>query len=127
MRDGDAFAKKFGGPTGNDPDFFKLTISGLDAGNAPTGTVDFYLADFRFANNALDYILTNWTLVDISSLPIHTRKLQFTLSSSDNGTFGMNTPAYFAVDNLTTAIPEPGTATFLLLAAAGLACRRQRN
>jgi hypothetical protein len=25
------FAKKFGGPAGNDPDFFKLTITALDA------------------------------------------------------------------------------------------------
>jgi hypothetical protein len=24
MRDGDMFAKKFGGPTGNDPDWYKL-------------------------------------------------------------------------------------------------------
>jgi Domain of unknown function (DUF4465) len=126
MRDGDAFAKKFGGPTGNDPDFFKLTISGLSESNAPTGSVDFYLADYRFANNALDYIVSAWTLVDLSSLPQTTRKLQFTLASSDNGAFGMNTPSYLAVDNLTTTVPEPAVGMFLIMTAAGLAWRRQR-
>jgi hypothetical protein len=41
MRDGDAFAKKFGGATGNDADWLKLTITGLDASNASVGSVDF--------------------------------------------------------------------------------------
>ncbi|MEZ4953573.1 MAG: DUF4465 domain-containing protein [Saprospiraceae bacterium] len=30
----------------------------------------------------------------------------FTLSSSDAGVFGMNTPAYFCLDNLTLGIAE---------------------
>ena len=52
MRDGsDPPAKKFGGTTGNDQDWFLLTITGY-AGASVTGTVDFYLADYRFANNA---------------------------------------------------------------------------
>ena len=42
--------KKFG-PAGNDADWFKLTITGKDAAGKVTGTVDFYLADFRFADN----------------------------------------------------------------------------
>jgi hypothetical protein len=125
MQNGDSFAKKFGGPSGNDPDFFKLTISGLDAGNTVVGTVDFYLADFRFANNADDYILNTWTSVDLSTLPVTTQKLQFNLSSSDNGQFGMNTPGYFAADNLTT-VPEPGALMLLGLGLAGLVCRRKR-
>jgi hypothetical protein len=127
MRDGDQFAKKFGGATGNDPDYFKLTISGLAADGSPLGgnVVDFFLADFRSSNNAQDFILNTWATVNLVDLPVGTRKLQFTLSSSDNGTFGMNTPAYFAVDNITT-VPEPATAAFLLLSTIGLASRRKR-
>jgi hypothetical protein len=125
MQNGDGFAKKFGGPSGNDPDFFKLTISGLNASDAVIGTVEFFLADFRFANNAQDYILNTWAAVDLSTLPDTTRKLQFNLSSSDNGGFGMNTPAYFAADNLTT-VPEPGAVMLLGLGLAGLVCRRKR-
>jgi hypothetical protein len=125
MRNGDSFAKKFGGPTGNDPDYFVLTISGLDAADGITGTVNFYLADYRFVNNSEDYILNTWTMVDLSALPENTRKLRFGLASSDNGAFGMNTPAYFAADNLTT-VPEPTGATLLLLAAGVVTSRRQR-
>lgn len=126
MRDGDSFAKKFGGPTGNDPDFFRLTIHGFDAANAPTGAVEFYLADYRFADNSLDYIVSQWTLVDLTPLGSAAR-LEFGLDSSDNGMFGMNTPAYFALDNLAvTPAPEPGS---LMLAALGamLAARRRRD
>jgi hypothetical protein len=99
MRDGDAFAKKIGGVTGNDPDYFRLTIKAYTGGQLSTDSVDFYLADFRFADNAQDYIIKDWTFVDLSSLgPVDS--LAFILTSSDVGQFGMNTPAYFCLDNI---------------------------
>jgi hypothetical protein len=115
MRDGYFNAKKFGGDSGNDPDFFELIITGKDAAGNSTGTVDFFLADFRFADNSKDYIVTTWTPVDLSSLGA-VKQLTFGLVSSDNDPmFGMNTPAYFAMDNLTTAaVPEPSSIVLLL-------------
>lgn len=98
MLNGDAFAKQFGGPSGNDPDFFYLTITGSNGGGA-VGSVDVYLADYRFANNAEDYILDSWLSVDISSLEDAT-ELSFDLTTSDIGAFGPNTPLYFALDDL---------------------------
>ncbi len=98
MKNGDAFSKKFGGASGDDPDWFKLTIKGLD-NEVETGAVEFYLADFRFEDNTDDYILKTWEWVDLSSLGEVTT-LEFTLSSSDMGEWGMNTPGYFCVDNL---------------------------
>lgn len=124
MRDGDGFAKKFGGVSGDDPDFFLLTIHALDAANAETGTLDVYLADYRFANNALDYILRDWTSFDLSSLGL-VRALEFSLSSSDNGAFGMNTPAYFVLDDL-VAVPEPASALSLALGLSALGSWRRR-
>jgi len=115
MRDGDAFAKRFGGPSGDDPDFFRLTIQGFDAANASTGSVDFFLADYRFENAALDTIVGGFTTLDLSTLGT-LRALEFTLSSSDGGPFGMNTPAFFAIDDV-VAVPEPGSA---LAAGVGL-------
>ncbi|MBB3207948.1 hypothetical protein FHS27_003775 [Rhodopirellula rubra] len=99
MRDGDDFAKKFGGESGDDADFLLLTIEGLDTFGNSIGEVELYLADFRFENNDLDYILMDWTSVDVSSIG-DAAVLSMSLSSSDNGSFGMNTPAYFAVDNV---------------------------
>lgn len=106
---GDQFAKKFGGVSGNDPDFFQLVITGLDTSNSAVGTVDYYLADYRFEDNSKDYVVNTWQSIDLSSLEGATR-LSFTVTSSDIGPFGLNTPAYFATDNLTTApVPEPSS------------------
>ena len=99
MKNGDAYAKKFGGETGNDPDYFNLMIEGLNGNGLPVDTLYFYLADFRFADNSKDYILNNWTWVDLSNLKV-ANKLRFSLSSSDNAVWGMNTPGYFCIDDL---------------------------
>ena len=98
MRDGDAFGKQFGGATGNDEDWFLLTIKGYTGGNETTDSVNFYLADYRFADNAQDYIVKDWQWVDLSSLGA-IDSVSFTLTSSDTAPWGMNTPAFFAIDN----------------------------
>jgi hypothetical protein len=98
MKNGDVFAKKFGGVSGNDPDWFKLSIAGhRPDSSAHSAHVDFYLADFRDSNNANDYIVRGWTKIDLSALG-RCDTVQFMLSSSDTGSFGMNTPGFFCVD-----------------------------
>jgi hypothetical protein len=99
MLNGDAYAKKFGGASGNDPDWFKLTIKKWINGTIANDSVDFYLADFRFSNNSQDYIIKSWQWVNLRSLG-NVDSLLFILSSSDNGPYGMNTPAFFCIDNL---------------------------
>ncbi len=100
IQDGDQFSKQFGGDDGTDPDWFILSITGKDENGDVTGTKEFYLADFRSDTAGEDYILNQWTWVDLSGLG-SVKTLEFTLSSSDVGTYGMNTPAYFCMDNLT--------------------------
>ncbi|MCD6346443.1 MAG: DUF4465 domain-containing protein [Bacteroidales bacterium] len=104
MRDGDSFAKKFGGDSGDDEDFFLLKILGWLNGQI-TDTVDFYLADYRFTDNSQDYLINDWTWVDLSPLG-QVDQLTFSLSSSDMGDWGMNTPAYFFIDDLSLAFTE---------------------
>lgn len=99
MRDGDMFAKKFGGPTGNDPDWFKLNIKIYLSDNLQD-SIDFYLADFRFSDNSQDYILKEWTNVFLNPVMITFDSVYFELSSSDVGAWGMNTPAFFCLDNI---------------------------
>jgi hypothetical protein len=104
---GDGFAKRFGGPTGNDPDFFSIRVLGYDAEGSLAGSVEHFLADYRFADNAADYIVSQWQEVDLASLRgLGVRSLSFNLESSDTGFFGVNTPAYFALDNLLLAPPK---------------------
>jgi hypothetical protein len=98
MRDGDGFAKKFGGVDGTDPDFFVLTIKGFSGGEEQ-GSIDFYLADYRFDDNSMDYIVDEWTEIDLSSFPT-LDSMTFTLNSSDTSSFGFNTPAYFCLDDM---------------------------
>lgn len=127
MLQGDSFAKKFGGDTGNDADFLKLTFIGLNAADQETGRVDFYLADYRFADNSLDHVVDSWVSVNLSSLGA-VSALKFELTSSDNGDFGMNTPAYFAIDNLAvTAVPEASAGWMAVLGLACVVALRRRS
>jgi hypothetical protein len=119
MLNGDAYAKKFGGVSGDEADWFLLTITGKDAGETEVGSVEFYLADYRFADNGQDYIVNTWEYVDLMGLGM-VNSLEFSLSSSDMGSYGMNTPGYFAMD---TVVPEPGT--LVLLALGGVLLRRK--
>lgn len=106
MHDGDATATAFGGPTGNDPDWFKLTATGKNASGQTVGTAEFYLADYRFENNDDDYILNTWEWFDLSTLgAVHT--ISFSLSSSKNNSGGMITPAYFCIENFNGTAPTP--------------------
>lgn len=130
MRDGDAFAEKFGGSNGDRPDFFKVTFtgySGLGGTEASTGSVDFYLADFRNLNNEPNYIVDDWRLVNLSGLG-DARSVALSFDGSDKGAWGLNTPAYAAFDNVTlSAVPEPSSFLLLTCLAATLALRRSRS
>lgn len=122
MLNGDAFGKPFGADTAangqidgtNGEDWFILTIYALGADSLHTGdSVNVYLADYTFADDSLDYIVDEWISVDISALNVgqYAYGLDFVLSSSDtSGGFGMNTPSYFAIDNvrldLLESVPE---------------------
>jgi len=99
IRDGNMFAKEFGGETGNDPDFFRLDIQKYSNGALAPQVVEFYLADYRFEDNNEDFIVDDWQWVDLTSLG-NVDSLFFTLVSTDVGDFGINTPLFFSIDNL---------------------------
>ena len=90
-------AKKF-----DSGDWFLLTVKGYLGGTFTTDSVNYYLADYRSADSASRYVVKTWNWVDLTSLG-SVDSLQFHLTSSDTaGGFGMNTPAYFCIDNFTT-------------------------
>ncbi len=117
MKNGDTFGKIFGTDTTttyyggvndgtNGEDWFLLTAIGYSGGSPTSNKAEFYLADFRFANNAQDYIVDSWEWMDLSALG-NVDSVQFLLTSSDTtGGFGMNTPNFFAFDDFNGVGPN---------------------
>ncbi len=103
-------AKKF---SAADQDYLRLIIYGKDATGAASGLpVVFYLADFRDPGARADdprkdnYIVNQWTWVDLSSFGGGVKSLEFDMESSDYNENGILTPTYFLIDNLATG-PKP--------------------
>ncbi len=115
MRDGDSFAKQF-----EAGDFFTLTVNGLGSGDEILGSLDISLAE---GANLLD----SWLWADLSSLGA-VYALEFSLSGSDIGDFGLNTPAYFAIDDLTiSAVPVPAAVWLFGTGLLGLVAVARRK
>lgn len=94
IKDGDSMAKKFVAG-----DWFKLTITGYTSSKAEIGSIDFYLADFR---DGKSININTWQWVDLSSLN-NASYIEFSMSSTNNNTWGMLTPSYFCLDGITLA------------------------
>lgn len=103
--------------------WFRVTAEG-SLGGSPTGSANFYLADLR--GPAPRGLLAGWEWFDLSGLgPVDS--IRFSFSGSDVGTFGLNTPAYFAMDNVTYApVPEPSTWVLGAVAVAAVSGLRRR-
>ncbi len=107
IKNGNFVARKFGDTTGTHsglpqgtyPDWFKLVVRPYRAGVLLTDSVEHYLADYRAAGTTNDFIQKNWQYVFCAGLPI-SDSILITLRSSDNGSFGMNTPGFFCMDNI---------------------------
>ena len=110
--------------------WFAVTATGRLAGEQK-GMAEFFLADMR-GGSPLG-IRADWNWFDLTPLGTVDR-IEFSFAGDADtqyDAFGLLTPAYFAMDNLTvTAVPEPSTVG--LLGAAGCtagwlaACRRRR-
>ncbi|MEX1191367.1 MAG: DUF4465 domain-containing protein [Brumimicrobium sp.] len=107
MRDGDQFGKQFGSPNDangdpdgtNGEDYFYITVYGWDDNDELVDSTEIYLADHQSADANDHYILDEWTDFDLADLN-GSNYLTFGFTSSDVGDFGINTPKYFALDNL---------------------------
>lgn len=95
MTVGDSYATKF-----SKGSWYKLTATGYDKNNAEVGTSEVYLANYSSDN---DKPVNKWIWFDLSDLSEAVR-FQFDLSSTDNGNYGMNTAAYFCMDDVTLTL-----------------------
>lgn len=87
---GDGVARAF-----TNDDEFILTVHGV-APDGSENTVDVTLAS---CTNGMLTQSRGWTYVDLSSLGT-VNQIWFSMTSTDTGTWGMNTPAYFCMDKL---------------------------
>ncbi len=87
---GDSYASAF-----DSADYFYVTMKGYLNGTS-TGSVDYYLADYR---SSLAYVVDDWKWVNLSDLGT-VDSISFELTTSDVGTYGPNTPMYFCVDEI---------------------------
>lgn len=83
---GNAYAKKF-----ESGDYLKVTIT-ADNGKK----VEFYPVDYRSGKTIID----KWTWLDLGSLGT-VRSLTFTFDGTDKGDWGLNTPSYVCIDDVT--------------------------
>ena len=87
---GDSFARAF-----TNGDKYTLTIHGV-APDESEKTVDVDLASYTNGNLTIN---RGWMYVDLSSLGT-VNELYFTMSTTDKGAYGDNTPEYFCLDKL---------------------------
>lgn len=104
MKNGDQFANKF-----EEGDWFKLLITGVDADGNKTGTVEVLLAEGT-------EIVDTWEWHDLSELGT-VKKLTFSIDSTDKGEDGINTPTYFAMDNLNETTNDDDDSTCFIKTA----------
>lgn len=103
MKNGDQYGFSAPLPAGG---WFAATATGKLAGTI-TGSATHYLADLR--GPTPPGILAGWDWFDLAALGT-VDQIVFSFDGSDRGTFGLNTPAYFAMDELTvSAVPEPAS------------------
>jgi hypothetical protein len=116
IRDGDP--NNFSNGEYTTGDFLSVTFTGnsqADGLGSTTGTATFFLADFRFGNSL---VVDQWTDFSLNSLG-EARSIVIGFASTDVSDWGINTPTYVAMDDLTlVSVPEPSSLALLVCAGA---------
>ncbi|MFK8056983.1 MAG: DUF4465 domain-containing protein [Saprospiraceae bacterium] len=114
LENGSMFSRPFGIDTSGVsgvPDSLVLALTAYSDGQI-TQEENLYLADYRANQDSLDYIVRNWISNDnpVASLEFYPAdSIAFQMYSSDNGSFGNNTPNFFAIDALYVILGTSGT------------------
>ena len=105
MENGNAFTS---GSLSSQNGWFKVQFIGVNANNVKTGTVDFYLANFDSSLTTIsgldNEIREGWQEVDLTGLGNNVSTVVINFVGSDTGNYGLNTPAYCALDNLSVSL-----------------------
>lgn len=92
--------RPFGGENNNLQDWCKLVIEGFDTNGTRTDSVNFYLADYRFENKRKNYIVSDWSTVNLQKLG-KVNKVVFSITSSvTDAENNVLTPKQFCLDEV---------------------------
>jgi len=109
MLNGDGWGKQFGSIYNGDStvidgtngeDYYRIWVYGDDQWGDVLDSVEVYLADYRFVDDNQDYIVDEWIKVDLTSFGAPVTKVYFKIESSDTTGGYINTPSYFAIDDV---------------------------
>ena len=92
IKNGNAYAKKF-----DSKDYLYLYVTGYKGGQE-TKSLKLPLAENG-------QVLQVWATADLQSLGL-VDEIRFKMDSSDKDDYGINTPTYFCIDNLTITFPK---------------------
>ena len=98
IQEGNQFSKPFA-----EGDWFKVLFYGVTEDGKTSAPVEAYLADYRSSKENERYILKEWQMVDLKPLTVNgpVKYIYMQMASSDTDPqWGMNTPAYIAIDGL---------------------------
>lgn len=86
--------------------WFKVVFIGFDENDVKTGQVDYYLANFDSAQpTTLNGILNGWHQVTLGDkLGESVSKVVINFEGSDSSAYGLNTPAYVAIDDIDVTV-----------------------
>lgn len=117
----------FAQPMSQNGQQFSVTFRGWSLpgrSGALLGSATFVLGSY---SGGVQSIVTDWTLIDLASLG-EAASIDLTFASYDVGEFGINTPTYVALDNLSlVAVPEPSGIVILAGGAVVAAGRLRRR
>lgn len=106
MKDGNSFTQ---GSLQKQNGWFKVVFVALDATGKSTGRkVEYYLANFDSSKNTesglTNKIRTGWNQVNLSDLGDSVCTVAINFEGSDSSTYGLNTPAYVAIDDIDVTV-----------------------
>ena len=106
MKNGNSFTQ---GSLQKQNGWFKVVFVALNAKGQPIGKkVEYYLANFNSSKNTesglTNQIRTGWSKVDLSGLGDSVCTIAINFEGSDSSAYGLNTPAYVAIDDIDVTV-----------------------
>ena len=114
---GDSFSRAF-----TNGDKFTLIVHGISPEDEEK-TVEVDLASYTNGNLTIN---RGWSYADLSELGV-VNQIWFSMTSTDSGAYGMNTPAYFAMDKLMVREAPTNAASSVLAPKCKITYNRARH